>query len=172
MNYSSDIMLEVVDLLDRIVSTVSIQIKQCAEQLASNELISNRENMDSFTLFRQHLAISGIREQQSLPQNLPSLNVKGFNLTNSTFIILSGCYVISLTKQLDEASTFEEYMSIIYIVLSSITLIICYINIVWTNPKLFALADNFEKIISNSKWLDPVHLRDFFFVKSSLNRFV
>lgn len=128
--------------------------------------------MDSFTLFRQHLAISGIREQQSLPQNLPSLNVKGFNLTNSTFIILSGCYVISLTKQLDEASTFEEYMSIIYIVLSSITLIICYINIVWTNPKLFALADNFEKIISNSKWLDPVHLRDFFFVKSSLNRFV
>lgn len=111
--------------------------------------LSNRENMESFALFRQHLAISGIVEQQLSPQTPHSFHLKGFNLKNSTIIILSGFYVISLAKLLDEVSTFEEYMSIIYIVLSSFVLIFCYIIIVWTTPELFELAGGFEKIITN-----------------------
>lgn len=106
--------------------------------------------------------MSGIREQQSSPQKRHS-----FNLKNSTFIILSSCYMMSLTKLLDEVSTFEEYMSIIYIVLSSFILIICYLIIVCTSPELFGLADNFEKIIANSKWLSTTqNLYEIFSQKS------
>lgn len=108
--------------------------------------------MESFALFRKHLAMSGIYEQQSLNNNLRRFNLSGFNLYNSAIIIFGNFYVISLTKLLDEVNTFEDYMSIIYIVLSSLVLIISYIIIVLKTPALFRLIKSFEKIITKSRY--------------------
>lgn len=102
--------------------------------------------MESFTLFRTHLAMSGITKQQSRQK------WRQFNLKNSIIIIFSSLYVASLTKLLDEVSTFEEYMSIIYMVLSSAILIVCYISIVLKTPALFGLIHSFEHIITKSKY--------------------
>lgn len=108
--------------------------------------------MESFTLFRKLLAISGIIEQKT-PSHLHRYNSTRFNLKNSTIIIFGNLYVISLTKLLDEVSTFEEYMSIIYLVLSSFVLIVSYTIIVFKTPELFGLVKSFEDIIAKSTYI-------------------
>lgn len=99
--------------------------------------------MESFALFRKHLAMSGIILQQA-PHSLHS-----FNLKNSTVIVLASLLGISVAKQLDEANTFEEYIDVVYRVASVVMFILFYVNNVWKTPEMIRFVDRIEDSINN-----------------------
>lgn len=112
----------------------------------TNQWIDAIQNMESFTLFRKHLAMNGI-----ILQRLPK-NSNPFNLNNSAVIVLASLLGFSLTKLLDDASTFEDYTNIIYRMFIVIIFTIFYTNFVWKAPILFGLVSRLEAIINKSKW--------------------
>lgn len=101
--------------------------------------------MESFALFRKHLAMNGIILSQQSPRHLHS-----FNLKNSTIIILASLLGISVAKLSDAANTFEEYTDIIYRVASVMIFIIFYVNFVWNTPELVRFVDRLENSINKS----------------------
>lgn len=101
--------------------------------------------MESFTLFRSHLAMGGIIKQQS------PLNSHPFNFKNSIVIICGSLGGISLIKLMDEAQTFEEYANIVYEAVFAIGFTASYIKIVWDTPELYRIVDNLENTITKSK---------------------
>lgn len=101
--------------------------------------------MESFTLFRAHLAMSGIDLQQT------SQNSHSFNLKNLTVLTSVSAYLLSIVKLLDDIKTFEEYAAIVYRVIFSQLFLIFYIHIVWKTPELFGFLNCLEQIIEKSK---------------------
>lgn len=101
--------------------------------------------MESFTLFRKHLAMNGIVLQKS-SQKLHSFNVK-----NSIVLIVNTVVATFLYMQLNEINTFEDYTDTVYKVIFMCTIILLYFNIIWKTSKLFRLIDSLEICVKNSK---------------------
>lgn len=101
--------------------------------------------MESLTLLRKHLAMSGINIHHS-PEN-PCR----FNLKNSTVIILVHCYMASFVKLIEEIKTFEEYLDAVYKLTFGIIFAISYIIIVWKTSDLLRFIDSLEDTIAKSK---------------------
>lgn len=106
--------------------------------------------MESFSVFRKHLAMSGIIAQPSLLNlYLPSLK---FNLKNLAVILFASFYGSSLTKFLNEANTFDEYTDLIYKLSSVIVFTLSYIIIIWETSELLGFVNDLEVAIAKSKY--------------------
>lgn len=97
--------------------------------------------MESFTLFRQHLIMSGINVQQLHP----------FNRRNFTVLFVLGINSIFLTKQLDKSESFDEYADTFYRVCFTYSTSTIFLTIVIKSTQLFKFIDSLEKTIDRSK---------------------
>lgn len=98
--------------------------------------------MESFAVFRRHLAMSGIiLQQQSHP----------FNFKNSAILILLGVNIILLCKQLEESESFEEYADLVYRTLFMFSFEIIFLTFVIKSLELFEFIDHLEHTINHSK---------------------
>lgn len=101
--------------------------------------------MECFTLFRSHLTMSGIVDEQQIRQPFK------FNFKNVTIIIFNCLYGITTIKLLDDSNTFEEYADYIYQLLCIIGFAMFYSYVVWNAPELFGLTKTTEDMINKSK---------------------
>lgn len=93
--------------------------------------------MECFTLFRKHLAMSGINLKQS-PKN-------------SIVLVSVSLYLIAIVKLLDEAKTFDEYTNIIYRLFFVYLLFLFYLIVTWKTPQLYRFVNSLEYRINKSK---------------------
>lgn len=100
--------------------------------------------MESFTLLRKHLEITGIVSQMP-DQELP------FNTKNVIVIILAGSNAILYTKLLNKTSTFQEYTDLIYNTVSACNFTIIFLSIVWKTSDLFTFINKLENIVEESE---------------------
>lgn len=101
--------------------------------------------MESFTLFRKHLAMSGIVQQQS------SQKSHSFNVKNSIVLILATIDGILLYNQLHVTNTFEDYTDTVYKVIFMCTIVTMYFITIWRSSKLFRFIDCLENGVNNSE---------------------
>lgn len=98
--------------------------------------------MESFTLFRQHLAKSGIiLQQHSHP----------FNFKNVTILTLLGVNMVLLYKQLEESEAFEEYADIVYRLLFMFSFDVIFLTFVIKSLELFKFIGDLEDTINHRK---------------------
>ena len=100
--------------------------------------------MESLTLLRKHLVMSGI----CLPQ-YPQKH--SFNAKNLLIFILIGINITLQTKQLYITNTFEEQADIIYVIISSCFCAAVFLSMISQTSALFKLIDNLEEVIKKSK---------------------
>lgn len=93
--------------------------------------------MESFVVFRKHLAMSGIIEQKSKKK--------------SRVIALSCLYLIAVSKLLGEAKTFDEYTNVIYRVVFVCFMSLFYLIVVWKSPEFDRLIETLEDAVNKRK---------------------
>lgn len=100
--------------------------------------------MESFTLLRKHLAITGIISQTQ-HQKWP------FNGKNSIVVILAGTNAILYAKILNKTSTFQEYTDLIYNIVSACNFTIIFLSIVGKTSDLFEFINKLDDTVKDSK---------------------
>ena len=100
--------------------------------------------MECFTLFRAHLAMSGICIEKPAPKY-------PFNRKNSIILLTMSLDIIFLIKFLDEVNTFEKYTDILYEIMVMISLAMIFLKIVCNASELFELVDNLEDNVQQSE---------------------
>lgn len=101
--------------------------------------------MESFTLFREHLAMCGIIVKQS------PVNSRRFNFKNSAIIIMATLGGIATNKLLDNASTLEEYADIVYRMFFVYIITVFYVYVVWKTHEFLEFINSFEDSVNKSK---------------------
>lgn len=111
----------------------------------SQTQVKNSIGMESLTVLRMHLAISGIRSKQSSPQQYP------FNGRSSLILFVMGFGIISYAKQLHESATFEEHAYVAYHMITSCFCFTTFLSISCKTPELMKLLDDLDELVRNSK---------------------
>lgn len=97
--------------------------------------------MESFTLFRTHLAMSGIRFQQTSQS-------RRFNARNLSILIVPSFGIISYVKQFHETTTFEDRADVMFNLISTCFFTAIFLSIVCKTPELFRLIDDLDNIVN------------------------
>lgn len=124
---------------------------QSANQTNIRTAITNKmegKRMEIFILFRQHLAVCGIIEQQIMPLNSRRYN---FNFKNSKVIAMAILFGAAIFKLIEKAKTFEEYAETVSTMIYIVVFLIFYTYTVWKTSKLFGSIKCLEDIINKSK---------------------
>lgn len=116
---------------------VSVQVWRCVCTESANYCGRKTREMESFVVFRKHLAMSGIIEQNSKKK--------------SRVIALSCLYLIAVSKLLGEAKTFDEYTNVIYRVVFVCFMSLFYLIVVWKSPEFDRLIETLEDAVNKRK---------------------
>lgn len=94
--------------------------------------------MKVFKLSEKHLAVMGFTPNQQI-NNRPEWNFRQIIgvVTYAFYIILYGVYIIF------EANSLDEYMDSIFLLNAIVAVMICFINIIFKNDKLFEMIEQF-----------------------------
>lgn len=101
--------------------------------------------MEIFRQFQKNFAKMGI-DSRSSAQNIP-LNARNF----SAFLLLALFIVLQCIYLNKVASTFQEYIEFIKIIIAMWTGTIAFAAIIWNMSKLFRYIDNLEATINKSE---------------------
>lgn len=102
--------------------------------------------MESFTLLRKHLAMSGIL---NIFEKSPQNRLRAFNTKNTMIFVLAGCNAILYAELLYEPNTFEEYTDLIYNGSSATVFTMIFITIIWKTSKLYSFIGKLENTVKN-----------------------
>lgn len=97
--------------------------------------------MESFELLRNHLGMGGIIIARKSPRNHP------FNAKNSTIFLLLCLNSILIAIASNQATTYDEYIDILFQSVSIGACAIPYVIIVWKTPILFEFINSLAAIV-------------------------
>lgn len=103
--------------------------------------------MKIFTTFQKASEKLGIYRPQSF-QLFQTLNIKNFGIL-ICFVFFSLATILYL---ISEAKTFDEYSESLLGFVVGISIVGCFIVIIWKTADIYRLIDNFERVITQSEW--------------------
>lgn len=124
--------------------TQSITLFQFLQKIYRTNWPNNR--MESFALFREHLATSGIIEQK------PPFSSRRFNFRNLAVIVWTSLCGMATLKLSNEATTLVDYVNIAHVVVFVCLFTSIYAHIVWNTQQLYGVVNSLEDMINKSMY--------------------